>query len=198
MYIIGVFGSNKQKKNKKEKNIMKQLIKTNSLIDNPVSWGVQKSNPMYILPKEEKEAEELFKEGKKVYATVPVIDGKTLEKTFHRQLLSSLAAIHSAYDGGYVCGVKMPLNKLLDEEYNVLQVLGTRSHMDSWFWLIEKDGKDMVRDLEADGYKIMALRNALPIFAEGLLDLNHYGLTEEEKKVAYQLFDRFGIEFKPV
>ena len=178
---------------------MTQIIKTKSLIDNPISYQIQKRSNMYILPKEEKEAEELFEKGKKIYATIPfeVVDGEKREKTFHRQLLRSIEEIHTAYSGGYVCGIKMPRNKLLDEEYNVLNILATRSGEECWFWLVERGGCDVVRDLEANSYTTMALSTALPIFVDGLLDLDHYRLTEEEKEVALRLFDRFGVEYKP-
>ena len=176
---------------------MKQeIIKTQCLIDNPFSYKIKKFTPMYILLKKEDEAKELFEKGTRIYAVIPY-KGKYVE-TSHRQRLYSLEEIHSAYAGGHVCGVKMPQNRLLDEEYNVLNLLATRSGEECWFWLIERDGKDMVRDLEADKYTIMSLSTALPIFVDGLLELDHYLLTEEEKEVAYRLFDRFGIEYKPV
>lgn len=173
----------------------REIIKTEFLIKGDFTHKEKKGKILYILPKEEKELKELFEKGEKVFAVLSYKGEYT--ETFHRKRLTSLEEIHDSCSSGLVCGIEMPKNKLLDAEYNVLQLLGTRSHMDSWFWLVEKDGKDIVRDLEANGYKLMALRNALPIFVDGLLDLDHYRLTEEEKEVAYRLFDRFGIEFNP-
>lgn len=174
---------------------MTKLIKTDFLI-NPKTKRRGARSTMYILSKEEKEAKTLFANGEKIFAITS--SNEAFGISTYRRLLESVEEITEAYTSGLVCGVKMPQNKLLDEEYNVLNLLATRSGMDCWFWLVERGGKDMVRDLEADKYTVMSLNKALPIFAEGLLELNHYHLSEEEKEVVYQLFDRFGIDFKPV
>ena len=171
---------------------MTKLIKTVYQIKNLDTRTGKEGGPIYILLKKKKEVEELFEKGSRVYAV------KTVGGVSYRYLFKTHEEIQEAYAEGLLCGVKMPWYKLLDEEYNVLNLLATRSGMDCWFWLVERGGKDMVRDLEADKYTVMPLSKALPIFVEGLLELDCYHLSEEEKEVVHQLFDRFGIDFKPV
>lgn len=174
---------------------MKQeIIKTELLVDDLFSRKKWQRIPLYILPKEESEAEKFYEKGERVYSID--LHNKIYGDLSCRKYLRTLEEIHEAYSSGMICGVRMPKTRLLDEEYNLLNKLATRSGEECWFWLIEKDEKDMVKDLEEN--RVMSLKNALPIFVGALLDLDHYFLSEEEKEIAYRLFDRFNIEYKPV
>lgn len=172
---------------------MKQrLVKTHLLVDDPFGQRHWRTSPLYVLLVDEDDAIKRLEAGEKIFSVHP--SNKHYGEMSCRKALKSAKEIREMYSYGCLCGVKMPKNRLLDEEYNVLNVLATRSKMDCWFCLIEKDGKDMVRDLEADDYTVMSLSTALPMLAEGLLNLDTYNLSEKEKDVAECLFDRFGIE----
>lgn len=148
----------------------------------------------------QEEALERFDKGEKVYFVYRDEHTKWIYNRICRKVCKDRDCLVDHYDFyDDVCGVKMPLNRLTDEEYNILNQLATKTGQDCWFWLVERGGKngklftDVVKDLENNKY--VALRNALPIFAEGIIDLNFwaYGLTEEEKDLFLQLLDRFDI-----
>ena len=78
------------------------------------------------------------------------------------------------------------------EEYNVLQLVTGRSKTDCWFWLVQKNGVDMVEDLEEG--KIISLREGLIQLHEAISDvIDDYGLSQSEKDVLFNLFDKFHI-----
>ena len=180
---------------------MKELIKTEILLDDSgkeFDTGKVKRSPMYLQALTKEEALEKFDNGEKVFF---IYENERIYHTDCRKVCKDRDYLIDHYDCYHeTCGVKMPLNRLTDDEYNLLNVLALRTGEDCWFWLIERGGKngkpfkDMVKNLEEG--TIMALRNALPMFAEGVisLDFPYYYLTEEEKGTFLQLLDRFGIK----
>ena len=174
---------------------MKQrLIKTHLLVDDPFGQRKWRTSPLYVLLVDEDDAVKRLEAGEKIFSVHP--SNKHYGEMNCRKALKSAKEIHEMYSYGCLCGVKMPKNRLLDEEYSVLNVLATRSGEDCWFRLIKKGGKDMVRDLESDEHPFMSLSTALPIFAEGLLSLETYRLSKEDENVAECLFDRFNIKLR--
>ena len=184
---------------------MNALIKTDVLLDDSgreFNTGKHRRKPMYMETLAKEKALELFDKGEDVYFiyqdehTKRIYNGATCRKVCMDRdyLIDHYDAYHD------VCGVEMPLNRLTDDEYNLLNVLATRTGQDCWFWLVERGGtngkpfRDIVKNLEEN--KLMALRNALPVFAEGIisLDFPYYYLSEEEKATCLQLLDRFGIK----
>ena len=171
---------------------MKKLVKTEVLLDDSgkeFNLGKHRHSTMYMKVLSKEEALNVFDEGKRIYFIYE--NNRTYRKNC-RKVCKDRDYLKDHYDVYHeVCGVPMPLNVLLDEEYNILNLLATRSKMDNWFWLVEKSGKDMVKDLDEN--KIISLRAALPTFVDGLTDLNDYGISEEEKDVFLQLVERFGL-----
>lgn len=177
------------------------LIKTEILLgDNGKEFDTgrirRKSMYLEILSKEE--ALRRFDAGETVFF---IYQNERIYHTDCRKVCKDRDYLIDHYDSyGEVCGSKMPLNRLTDKEYNILNCLATRTRNDCWFWLVEKGGtngkpfRDVVKNLEEGKY--VALRNALPDFAEGVisLDFPYYYLSEEEKETFLQLLDRFGIE----
>ena len=176
-------------------NKTKQLIKTEILLDDSgkeFNTGRHRYSNMYMRVLSKEEALERFDEGERVYFIYQAPYTLRIYEKVCRKVCKDRDYLKDHYDiYNEVCGVSMPLNVLLDEEYNVLNLLATRSKMDCWFWLIERKGKDMVRNLEEN--KIMSLKSALPGFIDGLTDLDDYFISEEEKAVFLQLIERFGI-----
>ena len=83
-------------------------------------------------------------------------------------------------------------SRLTNEEYNVLGTLSSKSKMDCWFDIREaNEHEDYVYDLEYE--TTMSLKNGLILFNEGLLDLNEYGLDENQKNIYNNMLKKFGI-----
>ena len=177
-------------------NTNKDLIKTEVWLDNSgreFNTGRHRYSSAYMIPLSKEEALERFDRGEKVYFIYS--DEHTMwiyNKKLCRKACKDRDYLIDHYDCYHeVCGIPMPLNHLTDDEYNILQLLSSKSHMDNWFCLIEKDDKDMIRDLEEE--KIRSLKNALPDFVEGLTDVDLGWLSEEENEVFLRLVDRFGL-----
>ena len=183
---------------------MNELIKTEILLDNSgkeFNTGKHSRRSMYVQPISKEEALANFDRGEKVYFIYQDEHTRWIYGGANcRKVCKDRDYLTDHYDCYHeTCGVKMPLNRLTDDEYNLLNVLATRTGQDCWFWLIERGGKngkpfkDRVKNLEEG--TIMALRNALPIFAEGVisLDFPYYYLTKKEKEIFLQLLDRFNI-----
>ena len=176
------------------------LIKTEILLDDSgkeFDTGRVTRKALYLEVLSKEEALKRFDAGEKVYF---IYQDERIYHTDCRKVCHDRDYLADHYDCYHeVCGTRMPLNRLTDKEYNILNNLATKTGMDCWFWLVERGGtngkpfRDVVKNLEEG--KCMALRNALPMFAEGVLDLNFwaYGLTEENKDLFLQLLDRFGI-----
>lgn len=181
-----------------------ELIKTKVLLDDSgreFNTGKHRRKPVYMEPLSKEKALELFDKGEKVYFIYQDRHTRWIYGSDCRKLCKDRDYLIDHYDVYHdVCGVPMPRNRLTDEEYNLLNVLATRTGQDCWFWLVERGGtngkplRDIVKNLEEN--KFMALRNALPVFAEGIisLDFPYYYLEEEEKDTFLQLLDRFGIK----
>lgn len=80
----------------------------------------------------------------------------------------------------YVDGVLTP------DEYDVLNIIADRTHMDCWFQVCqnEETGKDYIYDLEND--RILPLREGVGFLMEGLYDpinVDCCNLTEHQKAV---------------
>ena len=88
---------------------------------------------------------------------------------------------------------------LLDEEYNVLNKIASKSHMDCWFWLKQdKNGNDYVFDLEER--KRMSIKNGVSLLAEGFFfdytEKERYtllDLTEDEVSVFFLLLEKLKL-----
>ena len=173
----------------------KNLIKTEVLLDDSgreFNTGRHRYSTMYMIPLSKKEALRRFDNGKTVY----YIYNDPLTRRIYNRVCRKVCKDRDYLSDHYeyyheTCGVPMPLNRLTDDEYNVLQLLSSKSHMDNWFWLIEKDGKNMIKDLEEE--KIRSLKSALPDLVEGLTDVDLGWLSEDEKDVFLRLIDRFDL-----
>lgn len=175
---------------------MKNLIKTEVLLDDSgreFNTGRHKYHTMYMKPLSKEEALERFDRGERVYFIYT--DNHTMwiyDKKICRKVCKDRDYLKDHYDFyNEVCAIPMPLNVLLDEEYNVLHRLAQRSGMECWFWPVSRGGKDVVQDLEEN--KFVALKNALPTFVEGLTDLSYYSISKKEEDVFVRLVDRFGL-----
>lgn len=74
----------------------------------------------------------------------------------------------------------MNINKLSNEEFNVLNKIATKSKMDCWFYLKQdSDGNDYVYDLEES--KKLSLSDGILMLDEGITSLDDYNLSEDEK-----------------
>ena len=83
--------------------------------------------------------------------------------------------------------------KLTDDEYNVLQKISSKTHMDEWFWLEEsEDGKDYVRNLDDESQ--MKLFDGVLVLADGIASYEHCGLSDGEIKVFEDLLKKLQIE----
>lgn len=81
---------------------------------------------------------------------------------------------------------------LSEMEYNALDKVATASKMDCWFSVQQEDGKDYVYDLENDCR--MELREGIAQLADGMCDVQLYGLTAEECTALRNLFARLEID----
>lgn len=83
--------------------------------------------------------------------------------------------------------------RLTDEEYNVLQKISSKTHMDCWFWLEEtEDGKDYVRNLEDESQ--MTLFDGVLDLTEGIVSYELCDLTDEEISTFEELLTKLQIE----
>lgn len=72
------------------------------------------------------------------------------------------------------------MQKLTQEEWDVLDKLSSKSKMDCWFWIeTDQRGNNFVLDQESG--EVMSLYDGINQLAEGLTSLDDYGLTMEEK-----------------
>lgn len=86
----------------------------------------------------------------------------------------------------------MRLEKLTNEEYNVLEKIASKSKMDCWFELGEdEDGRDIVIDLEED--EILDLCEGIEQLDSGITSLDDYDLTEDEKNCYINLMYKVKI-----
>ena len=80
---------------------------------------------------------------------------------------------------------------LTDDEYNALQHITLKTHIDEWFWLdTDKEGYDCVRNLDT-GRKI-TLRTGVKWLCEGIdwmqkEDWDILGVSQEEVDILYNL-----------
>ena len=83
--------------------------------------------------------------------------------------------------------------KLTDDEYNVLQKISSKTHMDEWFWLEEsEDGKDYVRNLDDESQ--MTLFDGILELTEGIVSYELCELSDGEIKVFEDLLKKLQIE----
>lgn len=84
-------------------------------------------------------------------------------------------------------------SKLTDDEYNVLQKISSKTHMDEWFWLEgAEDGSDYVHNL--DGESEMTLFDGVSLLCEGIVSYELCRLTDEEIQVFEGLLTKLQIE----
>ena len=170
--------------------INQNLIKTEFIVDNSgrnFDDGKIRRSTMFLLPLSMEDALKRCEAGKRVY----FIYLNFLDNKAGRKVCRNAFYIEDHYDFYHdVCGVTISNNQLTESEYNVLNKLATASKMDCWFWLDKKGDKDYVRNLEEN--KDLSLVEVLPVFYEGLTNLDDYNLDSNEKKVAEMLFERFG------
>ena len=82
--------------------------------------------------------------------------------------------------------------RLDDEEYNVLNKIATKTHMDCWFWLeTDADGKDYVENLEEECR--ISLKDGIEELTEGIVSYALCDLTEYEIRVFEELLERLNI-----
>lgn len=83
--------------------------------------------------------------------------------------------------------------RLTDEEYNVLQKISSKTHMDEWFWLEESaDGRDYIRNL--DDETEMTLFDGVFDLTEGIVSYELCDLTDEEISTFEELLTKLQIE----
>lgn len=83
--------------------------------------------------------------------------------------------------------------KLTDDEYNVLQKISSKTHMDEWFWLEEtEEGNDYVHNLDDESE--MTLFDGILLLTEGIVSYELCCLTDEEIQVFEGLLTKLQIE----
>ena len=83
--------------------------------------------------------------------------------------------------------------KLTDDEYNVLQRISSKTHMDEWFWLEEsEDEKDYVRNLDDESQ--MTLFDGILELTEGIVSYELCDLSDGEINVFEDLLKKLQIE----
>ena len=85
----------------------------------------------------------------------------------------------------------MKINKLTNEEYNVLQKISSKSKMDCWFCIGTtpyEPFEDYILDLEEN--KTYSLKDGILMLDNGLTDLCDYKLTAEEKSIYLNLIKK--------
>ena len=83
--------------------------------------------------------------------------------------------------------------KLTDDEYNVLQKISSKTHMDEWFWLEEsEDGKDYVRNLDDESQ--MTLFDGVFELVEGIVNYELCDLSDGEIEAFEGLLSKLQIE----
>ena len=86
----------------------------------------------------------------------------------------------------------MKINKLSNEEFNVLNKISSKSKMDCWFYLKEKDQfTDIVYDCENN--KELSLYEGISMLDSGITSLEDYNLSQQELKVYFSLVSRLVI-----
>lgn len=83
--------------------------------------------------------------------------------------------------------------KLTDDEYNVLQKISSKTHMDEWFWLEESDdGMDYIRNLDDESH--MTLFDGVLVLTEGIVSYELCNLSGEEFEAFEGLLTKLQIE----
>lgn len=83
--------------------------------------------------------------------------------------------------------------KLTDDEYNVLQKISSKTHMDEWFWLEESDdGMDYVRNLDDESH--ITLFDGVLVLTEGIVSYELCDLSDEEIEAFEGLLTKLQIE----
>lgn len=84
-------------------------------------------------------------------------------------------------------------SRLTDDEYNVLQKISSKTHMDEWFWLDEaEDGSDFVRNLDDESK--MTLFDGISLLCEGIVSYELCDLTNDEISAFEGLLTKLQIE----
>lgn len=82
--------------------------------------------------------------------------------------------------------------ELTNEECNILDQISSKSKMDCWFWIEEKDGGHVIHDLEND--EILSLQTGIGQLVEGIVEgADFYGLSENQVSVFENLLKRLEI-----
>lgn len=173
-----------------------RIVKTTLLLsDNGKEFDTGRitRKTMYLATLSKSDALKRFNSHKRVYFIYEN------ERIFHencRKVATNESYIKNHYDIYFEhCGYAAPKNQLGDQEYNVLNHLAYKSGMDCWFSLgrinTDSEWEDCVYDIESDC--TISLVSGLAQFAEGLLKLDSYGLSETDLETATILFDRFGL-----
>lgn len=81
---------------------------------------------------------------------------------------------------------------LSEKEYVVLDKVARASKMDCWFSIRQENGEDYVYDLD-NGCR-MKLRDGVAQLAEGMCDIEQYGLTNEERFALQNLLLKLDID----
>ena len=82
--------------------------------------------------------------------------------------------------------------KISNDAFNGLNQIATATKMDCWFLLEEKDGEDIIVDLEND--EELDFTDGLSQLSEGIVDsLSSMGLSKEEIEAVRYLFEFYGI-----
>ena len=90
----------------------------------------------------------------------------------------------------------MKINKLSNEEFNVLNKISSKSKMDCWFYLKQdKDGNDYVYDLEQS--KELSLTDGISMLDNSITSIDDYELSEDEKCIYISLIYKINSNFFP-
>ena len=115
------------------------------------------------------------------------------ELTWACQFISDFLYELEEIDKQYILIDKEKTKKRLTrEEYDIVDLLATRSRIDSWFEIkTDGNGDDYIYD-RADKMK-HSLKTGIMLLYQGLTDLSDYDLTDKEKKIFKGLLGRLGI-----
>ena len=107
------------------------------------------------------------------------------------KLCDDIDYLEDHYTYNNVCGIVLNKHMLADVEYNIINKLAGLSGMACWFMLVSNGMEYDVHDIEDD--VDMSLSKGLKMLLEGIVSLDDYSCTNDEKEVIKTLCERFKI-----
>lgn len=173
---------------------MGKIIKINLELDNNGdtynSGTVISKSTQYVETITEQTAKTMLLAGKDVYF---VYQHDKDIKTPWVKLCKDIDYLVDHYHYGDTCGIILNKHMLSDEEYELVNKLAGLSGMACWFMLCSTGDEYYVRDVE--DCKDLSLSKGLKLLSEGLVSLDDYLCTNDEKAVFKVLCERLNINY---